>query len=47
MFTDDVRPAAPLHIRSAFARARVKSARICPPIERPGMPRANENRIET
>jgi hypothetical protein len=47
MFTCDERPAAPLHIRSAFARARVKSARICQSIESPGMPPVNENRIET
>jgi hypothetical protein len=47
MFTHDVRREASLHVRSAFARARVKNARICPlpgPLERPP---AHENRMET
>jgi hypothetical protein len=47
MFAHDVRPEAPPFNRSAFARARVKSARICVLIERPDAPSTNENRVET
>jgi hypothetical protein len=47
MFTHDVRPEALLFNRSAFARARVKSACICRLIERPDVPSTNENRIDT
>jgi hypothetical protein len=47
MFTHGMRPEVPLHIRSAFARARVKSARILPTDRMRGHAASNENRIET
>jgi len=47
MFAGYERLKTTLHIRSAFACARVKSARICWLIERLIMSRADENRIET
>jgi hypothetical protein len=47
IFTHDMRREASLHIRSPFARARVKNARICRLIEPLEPPPAHENRIET
>jgi hypothetical protein len=46
MFTHRMRRYAPVHIRIAFARARVKSARICRLTEPLKLSPPHENRFE-